>query len=146
MSSLGPCPKFSALAKKAEGLTSSGELEEAERLYTRYIEQGGDLFKSNSNLALARNNRGHIKYLKVDFYGAIKDYTDALELDPNLAVAYYNRGQIHYRMGRFSMAIEDLRKAVDLDPSFEDASKNLSQAEKDFAAKVKERNGTLWTT
>ena len=68
----------------------------------------------------------------MDFYGAIKDYTEALKLDPNLAVSYYNRGQIHYRMGRFSVAIEDLKKAVELDPTFEDACMNLRQSEKDL--------------
>ena len=50
-------------------------------------------------LALAYNNRGHLKYLSVDFNEAIADYTEALVYDRDLAIAFYNRGQIHYRMG-----------------------------------------------
>ena len=119
------------LIKEAKHLANCGENGKAEELYTRFIEQEGACCEKIS-LALARNNRGHLKYLKVDFYGAIKDYTEALKLDPNLAVSYYNRGQIHYRMGRFSVAIEDLKKAVELDPTFEDACMNLRQAEKDL--------------
>ena len=46
------------------------------------------------------NTRGHIKYLWVDFDGAVKDYSEALSRDPLMAVAWYNRGQIHYRMGK----------------------------------------------
>ncbi len=50
-------------------------------------------------LALAHNNRGHVKYMRVDFADAVDDYTMALELDDQFAVAYYNRGLVHYRLG-----------------------------------------------
>jgi tetratricopeptide (TPR) repeat protein len=52
-----------------------------------------------SNIALAFNNRGHLKYLDVDFNGAVEDYENALKLDPILSSSYYNRGTIYYRMG-----------------------------------------------
>ena len=48
----------------------------------------------------AFNARGHIKYLWVDFDGAVEDYTEAIRRNPDFAVAYYNRGQIHYRLGK----------------------------------------------
>ena len=50
-------------------------------------------------LSCAWNDRGHLKYLQVNFDDAISDYTRAIELDKDFAVPYYNRGQIHYRMG-----------------------------------------------
>ena len=50
-------------------------------------------------LARAWNDRGHLKYLQVDFYGAEDDFTQAIKLDNDFAVPFYNRGQIHYRMG-----------------------------------------------
>lgn len=50
-------------------------------------------------LSCAWNDRGHLKYLQVDFYNAISDYTRAIELSKDFAVPYYNRGQVHYRMG-----------------------------------------------
>lgn len=120
---------FASVRREAERLALCGNHEKAKSLYTQFIKQG----KDSRNLALARNNRGHLKYLQVDFDGAIEDYTKALEINPNLAVSYYNRGQIHYRMGRFRVAIEDFLKAVELDPGFDDARESLQQAKEDSA-------------
>ena len=53
----------------------------------------------NGFLARVWNDRGHLKYLQVDFYGAMVDFTQAIQLDNDFAVPFYNRGQIHYRMG-----------------------------------------------
>lgn len=53
----------------------------------------------NRLLARAWNDRGHLKYLQVDFYGAVDDFTQAIKLENDFAVPFYNRGQIHYRMG-----------------------------------------------
>lgn len=51
-------------------------------------------------VALAYNNRGQLKYLRVDFNEAVQDYNKALEYDPNFPACYYNRGTILYRMGK----------------------------------------------
>ena len=51
---------------------------------------------------MAYNDRGLVKYFKVDFYGAMDDYSRALEFNPQLTAAYYNRGLIHYRLGKDS--------------------------------------------
>jgi len=82
-------------------------------------------------LARAWNDRGHLKYLQVNFYGAVDDFTQAIQLDSDFAVPFYNRGQIHYRMGRFQEAIDDLTEATRIDPSFEDAKIYLHQAIED---------------
>jgi tetratricopeptide (TPR) repeat protein len=125
--------EFSLLEKEAKNLMTNGEVEKAEKLYTNFIERTQETTSDRKFLALATNNRGHLRYLTVDFYGAIQDYTAAIELDPSLAVSYYNRGQIQYRMGRFKLAIEDLERALEVDPNFTDAQDNLRQARKDFA-------------
>lgn len=52
-------------------------------------------------IARAWNDRGHLKYLQVDFYGAVEDFSQAILLDNEFAVPFYNRGQIHYRMGMY---------------------------------------------
>lgn len=57
-------------------------------------------------MALALNNRGQLKYLGVDFDGAVEDYTKALSLDKELSSSYYNRGTIFYRMGMCSNYLE----------------------------------------
>ena len=86
--------------ERCNALCSIGRLDEAFELYTKFIEEHIHEQKSVKALVEAYNNRGQIKYRRVDFDGAIEDYTSALKLDKNFAVAYYNRGQIHYRLGR----------------------------------------------
>lgn len=51
-------------------------------------------------MAIAYNNRGQIKYFRVDFYEAMDDYASAIEVQPNFEVPYYNRGLILYRLGK----------------------------------------------
>lgn len=53
-----------------------------------------------SSLATAYNNRGQIKYLRVDFREAVDDYTSATQADSQFEVPFYNRGLIHYRLGK----------------------------------------------
>ena len=87
--------------KRGNELCSVGLLDEAFELYTKLIEAQLHERRCTKALVEAYNNRGQIKYRRVDFDGAIEDYTNALKLDHNFAVAYYNRGQIHYRLGKF---------------------------------------------
>ena len=126
---------FSTIEREATNLMTNGDVEKAEKLYTSFIERQEKSAKDKAILALARNNRGHLRYLTVDFHGAVRDYTAAIELDPSLAVSYYNRGQIHYRMGRFKLAVDDLERALDVDPNFTDAQDNLLQARQDLLSK-----------
>lgn len=105
------------------------ELDKLIELSKKCKEQSESL---NHLLSCAWNDRGHLKYLKVDFDAAISDYTQAIELDKNFAVPYYNRGQIHYRMGRYEEAVKDLRQALRIDPKFQDARQNLEQAIEDW--------------
>ncbi|KAE8605173.1 hypothetical protein XENTR_v10015002 [Xenopus tropicalis] len=90
----------SALLKAANAKLEGRQLEAAEELYERVIEscrQGGQC--SPEDLAVAFNNRGQIKYFRVDFYEAMDDYTEAIRIKPSFEVAYYNRGLIKYRLG-----------------------------------------------
>ena len=89
--------------RHCEELCSNGQLDEAFELYTKSIEENSGHENLAKMVAEAFNNRGQIKYLRVDFDEAIEDYSNAIKLDNNFAVAYYNRGQIHYRLGEFVM-------------------------------------------
>nr|KAG8541847.1 hypothetical protein GDO81_028147 [Engystomops pustulosus] len=61
---------------------------------------------STDELAVAYNNRGQIKYFRVDFYEAIDDYTEAIRVNPKFEVPYYNRGLILYRLGECCSFLE----------------------------------------
>ncbi|XP_007937439.1 tetratricopeptide repeat protein 32 [Orycteropus afer afer] len=113
-----------------------GEYAEAETLYSTYIGQcyradpvgvGSGSKCSLEDLATAYNNRGQIKYFRVDFYEAMDDYTSAIQVQPNFEVPYYNRGLILYRLGCFDEALEDFKKVLDLNPGFQDATLSLKQ-------------------
>ncbi|KAM4600858.1 tetratricopeptide repeat protein 32 [Polymixia lowei] len=111
--------------------------KQAEELYTKFI--SSCLQKrvcETSDLATALNNRGQIKYLRVDFHEAIEDYTKAIEADGQFEVPFYNRGLINYRLGSFEDAKSDFRQALRLNPNFEDAKVSLEQTLLDQQHKI----------
>ncbi|XP_042301356.1 tetratricopeptide repeat protein 32 [Sceloporus undulatus] len=112
--------------------------ETAEELYSRFIDNCAcSGTGSCRDLATAFNNRGQIKYLRVDFYEAMDDYTAAIEAQPDFEVPYYNRGLILYRLGFFDEALRDFRKVLELNPNFQDAALSLKQTIHDKEEKLK---------
>ena len=69
-------------------------------------------------MAVAYNNRGFSKDDLKDYYGAIADYTKAIELDPNYASAYKNRAISKYYTNDLTGACEDARKSGSLGNPF----------------------------
>ncbi|XP_006880719.1 PREDICTED: tetratricopeptide repeat protein 32 [Elephantulus edwardii] len=113
-----------------------GEYAEAEALYSLFICRCGRADSAGAgpgskcspeDLATAYNNRGQIKYFRVDFYEAMDDYTSAIQVRPSFEVPYYNRGLILYRLGYFDEALEDFKKVLDINPGFQDAILSLKQ-------------------
>ncbi|XP_004696109.1 tetratricopeptide repeat protein 32 [Echinops telfairi] len=113
-----------------------GEYAEAEALYSAYICQrdrpasgraGPGSKCCPEDLATAYNNRGQIKYLRVEFHEAMDDYTSAIAAQPNFEVPYYNRGLVLYRLGYFDEALEDFKKTLHINPGFHDAVLSLKQ-------------------
>uniref|UniRef100_A0A1A8MFS3 Tetratricopeptide repeat domain 32 n=1 Tax=Nothobranchius pienaari TaxID=704102 RepID=A0A1A8MFS3_9TELE len=102
--------------------------DRAEELYTKFISSCLQPRECEaSKLAAAYNNRGQIKYFRVDFYEAMEDYTSAIKADSQFAVPFYNRGLIRYRLGYFDDAKSDFQQALKLRPDFEDAKVSLQQ-------------------
>lgn len=127
---------FRAVYDRAKEFQVQKCFDDAMMELNKIIELSKDIQEEQGSLKsfLARvwNDRGHLKYLQVDFYGAVNDFTEAIMLDNKFAVPLYNRGQIHYRMGRYQQAIDDLTEAIRIDPTFEDAILNLEQAMQDL--------------
>jgi tetratricopeptide (TPR) repeat protein len=65
-----------------------------------------------------------------DYGMAIKNFSQAIEIDPNYAIAYYHRGGNYCMKGEFDNAIEDLTQALRIDPTFT-AAKELLQRVQD---------------
>ena len=55
---------------------------------------------------------GNRKYAKGDYYGAIIDYSRAIEINPKNYNAYYNRGLAKHSLKDFDGAIDDYTKAI----------------------------------
>ena len=67
---------------------------------------------------------GYIKYEAKDNYGAINDFSKAIELNPNLIDAYYNRGLAKFITKDYYGAISDFTKIIENSPNFVQAHKN----------------------
>uniref|UniRef100_A0A9J7ZSC1 Uncharacterized protein n=1 Tax=Cyprinus carpio carpio TaxID=630221 RepID=A0A9J7ZSC1_CYPCA len=80
----------------------------------------------SADLAIAYNNRGQVKCLRVDFCEAMDDYTSAL--------------QIH---SFFKEAESDFQRALELNPNFKDAKESLNQTLLDRSRKDEERKNYL---
>ncbi|XP_072107441.1 tetratricopeptide repeat protein 32 isoform X2 [Mobula birostris] len=90
-----------AVLAKADTQFQQQNFRTAEECYTEFIHmcmEGHQKHKCAQDLAKAYNNRGQIKYLGVDFYEAMDDYTLAIENKEDFEVPYYNRGLIKYRL------------------------------------------------
>ena len=67
---------------------------------------------------------GVAKYKFKDHYGAIADYTKAIELDTSYTNAYHNRGLAKNKLKDYYGAIADYSKAIELDPNYTYAYNN----------------------
>ena len=69
----------------------------------------------NSNMSATEYwNRAYDKSENGDNYGAIADYTKAIELNPDYANAYYNFGLAKYYLDDLDGACSDVREAINL--------------------------------
>ena len=59
-----------------------------------------------------------------DHYGAISDYTKAIEIDPNYKEAYYNRAWNKEKLNDYYGAISDYTKVIEIDPNYKEAYNN----------------------
>ena len=81
-------------------------------------------FSSFGQTAEEYFNSGYDKAQVKDYYGAIADYTKAIELNPNDADAYYNRGNSKRNLKDYYGGIADYTKAIELNPNYANAFLN----------------------
>ncbi|XP_024147459.1 tetratricopeptide repeat protein 32 [Oryzias melastigma] len=125
------------LLENAHTEFNTRNFKSAEDLYSKFISSCSRSSKCEAGkLAAAYNNRGQIKYFRVDFYEAIEDYSSAIQADSQFEIPFYNRGLIHYRLGFFDDAKRDFQQALKLNPHFEDAKVSLQQTLLDQQQKI----------
>ena len=80
--------------------------------------------KADARDAIFYYNRGNDKAERGDHYGAISDYTKAIEINPNDGDAYYNRGNSKDELKDYYGAISDYTKAIEINPNDAEAYYN----------------------
>ena len=111
-----------AMEVQVEKLYKEKKFKEVEDMFSTLLKESEG--ESDTIKARAYNNRGHAKYMQVEFEAALKDYDEALKLNENLTVAKYNRGTILYRLSKFDQAIDDLKAAAEAEgdnPEYQEA-------------------------
>ena len=63
-----------------------------------------------------------------DYYGAISDFTKAIDINPNDSEAYFNRGWNKAKLKDYYGAISDYTKAIEINPKDDDAYYNRGNA------------------
>ena len=58
-------------------------------------------------------------YVEGNYNGAIKLYSEAIELNPNDYKAHNGRGEAYQKLEKYKLAIDDYDKAIQLNPKFE---------------------------
>ena len=92
------------------------------------------------------NTKGMKKHYENDHYGAISNYTKAIQMSPNVGEYYYNRGLSKNKIKDYEGAISDFTKAIELKPQFADAyrDRGLSNAELgDYYAAISDGNKAI---
>ena len=84
------------------------------------------------DLSRAYNERGFYHYTRVDFYSAIEDYNEAIQLHPKFEIPFYNRGLVRYRLGMYADSREDLERCLQINPGFVEAALALTQVMEDI--------------
>ena len=87
-----------------------------------YDEAATDLAKCrdlNPNYTLCAYYFGYLKYLQEDYFAAIQDLTQGLNLAPD-AGAYNWRAQAYFRTNNLTAAINDMSSAIELVPTSAD--------------------------
>ena len=95
-------------------------------LFISFASFGQDYFES-----------GLEKYENGDTYGAIADYTKAIEINPNNAAAYNNRGFSKAKLNDYNGATADFTKAIEINPNHAKAYFNRCVAK----IKLGDKNG-----
>jgi tetratricopeptide (TPR) repeat protein len=116
-----------AMEAQAEKLYKEKKFKEVEDMFSTLLKESEG--EADTIKAREYNNRGHAKYMQVEFEEALKDYDQALKLDPSLTVAKYNRGTILYRLSKFEQARDDLKAAVEVEGDNQDYQEALQKCQ-----------------
>ena len=90
--------------------------------YDGLLKRTNNVPKKDSSSSLTKTQQfqisGNKKLKKNDYYGAIADFTKAIELEPNSGNYYRYRGFAKNNLKDYYGAVADYTKAIELDPNY----------------------------
>ena len=90
-------------------------------------------FNSFGQTAKEYFDNGIEKITNEDYYGAIADFTKAIEIDPDYDYAYARRGDVNlYSKKDYYAAIADYTKAIEIDPNYDYAYASRANAKEEL--------------
>lgn len=95
---------------RANNLTNAAQ----EFTYEEVILDYDKVIELDPNFHFAWYNRGYVKAMTGDYWGAIRDFTRAIELEPEFAAAYYNKGLLLVYQNLKTVGCRDLSMAGEL--------------------------------
>lgn len=118
------CPAFITLKSRNESTDKSAQdwFDEGEtHLATGKLRQAEDAYTMAIGMSPASvivfNNRGHVRRLLGDNYGAIADFKRAIELaGDDYAIGYLNLANTKNTIGDERSALADVERSIELDP------------------------------
>jgi tetratricopeptide (TPR) repeat protein len=99
-----------------------GNLEEAERLFSRVIEVA-------PNFAEGWNKRATVRFMRKNFAGSIADCQETLARNPNHFGASSGQGLCHLSLDEYREAAIYFRRALEIHPHLNAVRHNLALAE-----------------
>lgn len=99
-----------------------GNLEEAERLFSRVIEVA-------PNFAEGWNKRATVRFMRKNFAGSIADCQETLARNPNHFGAASGQGLCHLSLDEYREAAIYFRRALEIHPHLNAVRHNLALAE-----------------
>ena len=103
------------------------ELTESTMAYQDAIALFTEELRINPSNENAYYERGNAKYALNDYYGALQDMDNAIEINPHPAFIN-NRSAVKSQLGDYKGAIEDASKAINLKPNYVEAYVNRAGA------------------
>ncbi len=91
--------------------TPEGRSDAETHTFEQVLDDFDQVISTDPDFYIAWYNRGYVKSLKGDYWGAVSDFTRALELNPDFSEASYNKGLILIYLNLRTVGCRDMSSA-----------------------------------
>ena len=112
--------RYKETKKSHQKVYGNGKVYALYKIYFKISpkENNQNLIKRQITSSKHYRESGYNKLQSNDYYGAISDFTKAIEIDPNDDISYLNRGVARLRLEKYYDAISDFTKSIEINPNY----------------------------